>query len=136
MWAKLASLFVGDGGIVGKALDKLFVDANQKAQIAAAIMQEAMAQGAALDMAAADIIKAEATSGGFLTRSWRPIVMLVFTSLIVARWFGWSAPGLSEAEALELWAIIKIGLGGYVIGRSAEKVAPSIADAVKGVMGK
>ncbi len=95
-----------------------------------------MAQRAALDMAAADIIRTEAASGGWLTRSWRPIVMLVFTSLIVARWFGYSAPALSEAEALELWAIIKIGLGGYVIGRSAEKVAPSIADAVKGVMGK
>ena len=136
MWAKLAALFMGDGGIIGKVLDKCLVDATKKAELAAAFAQEFMAQSAALDMAAADIIKAEATSGGWLTRSWRPIVMLVFTSLIVARWFGWSAPGLSEAEALELWAIIKIGLGGYVIGRSAEKVAPSIADAVKGVMGK
>ncbi len=136
MWAKLASLFVGDGGIVGKVLDKIAVDADTRAKLQAAFLEQFMAQSAALDMAAADIIKAEATSGGWLTRSWRPIVMLVFTSLIVARWFGWSAPGLSEAEALELWAIIKIGLGGYVIGRSAEKVAPSIADAVKGVMGK
>ena len=136
MWAKIASLFVGDGGIVGKALDKLFVDANQKAQIAAAIMQEAMAQGAALDMAAADIIKAEATSGGWLTRSWRPIVMLTFTALIVLRWLGWSAPALGEAEVLELWAIVKIGLGGYIIGRSGEKMVPAIADAVKGVMGR
>jgi len=136
MWAKLASLFMGDGGIIGKVLDKIVVDADMRAKLQAAFLEQFMAQSAALDMAAADIIKAEATSGGFLTRSWRPIVMLVFTALIVARWFGWSAPGLSEAEALELWAIIKIGLGGYVIGRSAEKVAPSIADAVKGVMGK
>ncbi len=136
MWAKLASLFMGDGGIIGKVLDKIAVDADTRAKLQAAFLEQFMAQSAALDMAAADIIKAEATSGGWLTRSWRPIVMLVFTSLIVARWFGWSAPGLSEAEALELWAIIKIGLGGYVIGRSAEKVAPSIADAVKGVMGK
>lgn len=136
MWAKIASLILGDGGIIGKALDKLAVDANTAAQIKAAVLEQAMAQGAALDMAAADIVKTEAASSGWLTRSWRPLVMLVFTGLIVARWFGWSAAGLSEAEALELWAIVKIGLGGYVIGRSAEKVAPSVADAVKGVLSK
>src|SRR5258708_25365714 len=92
MWAKLASLFVGDGGIVGKALDKLFVDANQKAQIAAAIMQEAMAQGASLDMAAADIVKAEATSGGGLSRSWPPPLLLVFSTPILAPSFCSFAP--------------------------------------------
>jgi len=27
-------------------------------------------------------------------------------------------------EALKLWDIVEIGLGGYVIGRSAEKVLP------------
>ena len=57
--------------------------------------------------------------------------MLTFVGLIVARWFGWSAPGLSEAEALALWDIVQLGLGGYVIGRSAEKLVPSIADALK-----
>ena len=57
--------------------------------------------------------------------------MLVFVALIVARWFGYAAPGLSEAEALKLWSIVELGLGGYVIGRSAEKVAPAILDAIK-----
>ena len=136
MWGKIASLFMGDGGIIGKVLDKIAVDADTRAKLQAAFLEQFMAQSAALDLAAADIIKAEATSGGWLTRLWRPIVMLVFTALIVARWFGWSAPGLSEAEALELWAIVKIGLGGYIIGRSGEKMVPAIADAVKGVMGK
>jgi hypothetical protein len=57
--------------------------------------------------------------------------MLVLTSLIVARWLGYSAPGISEAEALKLWSIVEIGLGGYVIGRSAEKIAPMVAEAMK-----
>jgi len=55
----------------------------------------------------------------------------VFTGLIVARWFGWSAPNLSEAEYLKLWDIVELGLGGYVIGRSVEKIAPGIAGALK-----
>ena len=57
--------------------------------------------------------------------------MLVFVSLIVARWLGWSAPNLSQAEALKLWDIVEIGLGGYVIGRSAEKVLPGIVETMK-----
>ena len=57
--------------------------------------------------------------------------MLVFTGLIVARWFGWSAPNLSEAEYIKLWDIVELGLGGYVVGRSVEKIVPAIADAIK-----
>jgi hypothetical protein len=56
--------------------------------------------------------------------------MLTFGGLIVARWLGWSAPGISDAEVLKLWDIVQLGLGGYVIGRSAEKIAPSIAKAI------
>jgi len=59
------------------------------------------------------------------------MVMVTFAGLIVARWFGWVAPNLTEAEYLKLWAIVEFGLGGYVIGRSVEKIAPSIADAFK-----
>ena len=80
--------------------------------------------------AAVSIIVAEA-SGNMLQRSWRPLLMLTFAGLIVARWFGYTAPNISEAEMLELWAIVKLGLGGYVIGRSAEKIVPSIAEAMK-----
>ena len=58
--------------------------------------------------------------------------MLVFVGLIVARWFGWAAPNLSPEEYIKLWDIVEIGLGGYVIGRSGEKVAPVLASILKG----
>jgi len=32
---------------------------------------------------------------------------------------------------LALWEIVKIGLGGYVVGRSIEKITPSIATALR-----
>jgi hypothetical protein len=79
----------------------------------------------------ADIIKAEAASEHWLAANWRPVLMLTFGGLIVARWFGWSTPGLSEAEYLKLWDIVQLGIGGYTIGRSVEKITPSIADAIK-----
>ena len=58
--------------------------------------------------------------------------MLTFGGLIVARWMGYSAPNISEAEVLKLWDIVELGLGGYVIGRSAEKIVPAVATAMKG----
>lgn len=81
--------------------------------------------------AAVSVILAEA-NGNWLQRSWRPLMMLFFACLVGARWFGFSAPNMSEAEVLELWAIVKIGLGGYTIGRSVEKITPALADAIKG----
>ncbi len=85
----------------------------------------------AVFMAQSDIVKTEAASTHWLAANWRPLTMLTFVALIVARWFGWAAPGLQEAEYLKLWSIVEFGLGGYVVGRSVEKVAPSIAQALR-----
>lgn len=110
---------------VGKSLiDKFWPDAGeaekQKVQTFLAVF-----------MAQSDIVKTEAASTHWLAANWRPLTMLIFTSLIVARWFGWAAPNLAAEEYLKLWDIVQLGLGGYVIGRSMEKVAPSIADAFR-----
>lgn len=75
---------------------------------------------------AAEVVKAEAQGQSWLQWTWRSITTLVFVGLIVARWLGWSAPDLGEAEVLKLWDIVEIGLGGYVIGRSAEKILPGV----------
>lgn len=123
----LTALLPGIFGIIGK----LIPDPAEAAKAQARLMELA-AQGQLAELqGAVSIIVAEA-SGNFLQRSWRPLLMLWFGALIGARWFGFSAPGLTEAEYLELWGIVKLGIGGYVIGRSVEKVAPSIAGAIKG----
>ena len=67
------------------------------------------------------IIVAEAQGDSWLQRNWRPVVMLTFAGLVVAHWLGWTAENLKESEVLMLLEIVKIGLGGYVVGRSAEK---------------
>lgn len=74
-----------------------------------------------------DVIVAEAQSESWITRNWRPLTMLTFVGLLVAKWFGFTAPGVTEAEQLSLMEIIKYGLSGYVAGRSAEKIAPMLA---------
>jgi hypothetical protein len=118
--------------IGGKLIDRLWPDATQKAQAQIALLELAQRGELAEFTSRAEIIKTEASSEHWLAATWRPLLMLTFGALIVARWFGWAAPNLSEAEYLKLWSIVELGLGGYVLGRSAEKIVPSIADALRG----
>ena len=112
--------------LLGKVVERLIPDPDQAAKAKNQLVD--MAVRGELDELAqrAGVIKAEAQGDGWLQRSWRPIVMLVFTALIVARWLGWSAPDLSEAVELKLFSIVQIGLGGYIASRGIEKVADKI----------
>jgi hypothetical protein len=75
----------------------------------------------------ARIVEAEAKSPHWLTSAWRPITMLTFLALVVADQFGVLAFRLNQ----EAWTLLQIGLGGYVVGRSVEKVVPSVTRAFK-----
>jgi len=68
------------------------------------------------------IIEAEAKGQSWLQRNWRPITMLTFLVLITLDTFGVLAYRLSG----EAWTLLQIGLGGYVVGRSAEKIVDKI----------
>lgn len=71
------------------------------------------------------IVEAEAKSEHPLTSMWRPITMLTFLALIVySQLFAVPIPE-------EMWTLLQLGLGGYVVGRSAEKVIPGVARALK-----
>ena len=115
----------------GKLIDRLWPDPAQRDQARLAMLEMAQKGELAEFTARAEIVKTEAASSHWLAANWRPLTMLTFAGLIVARWFGWAAPNLSEAEYLKLWSIVEFGLGGYVVGRSVEKIAPSVAEAIK-----
>ena len=71
----------------------------------------------------AKTIRAEAASDNWLAASWRPIVMLALTALIALHWLGLTTDNLPDDQILSLFQLVKIGLGGYVVGRSGEKIA-------------
>ncbi len=124
MWAALLPAVAG-------ILARVIPDPQARADAQLKLLELHQAGALRELQAAASIIAAEA-NGNWLQRSWRPLMMLFFACLVGARWFGFSAPNMSEAEVLELWSIVQIGLGGYTIGRSVEKITPAIADAIKG----
>jgi hypothetical protein len=72
------------------------------------------------------IITAEAQGNSWLQRSWRPVTMLTFLGLVVCDSFGW----LHSPLAPQAWTLLQIGLGGYVAGRSLEKVAGPVVTAI------
>ena len=76
--------------------------------------------------AQSSIIKTE-MKGSWIQRNWRPITMLTFLVLVVFDSFGWIHNRLSN----EAWTLLQIGLGGYVGGRTLEKVVPSLTGLVK-----
>jgi hypothetical protein len=127
----IAALLPALAPILGDALRRLFPDPEARQRAEAELHAALIARAGELEQAAGTIIKAEAQSEHWLAACWRPILMLTFGGLIVARWLGWSAPGISEAEVLKLWDIVQLGLGGYVIGRSAEKIVPRLAEALR-----
>ena len=74
-----------------------------------------------------DIIQEEAKSEHWLTANWRPLTMLTFVVIIANNYILYPYLSLFWPEAPQLsippekWDLHKIGLGGYVVGRSAEK---------------
>ncbi len=80
----------------------------------------------------AKIIETEAGSEHWITSAWRPITMLVFVFIIFNNYvlvpyataFGAHIPTLDLTQ--NMWDLLKIGIGGYIVGRSAEKVAKNI----------
>jgi hypothetical protein len=83
-----------------------------------------------LQSAQKDIIMSY-TQGSKLQRSWRPLVMLSFAFIVVYSYFiqpAFFPKAISMADQFkpEFWELLKLGLGGYVIGRSAEKIASSV----------
>jgi hypothetical protein len=112
-------------------LKKFIPDPQAQAEAQLKLME--MAQKGELEELSlrSGIVKAEAESEHWLAACWRPVLMLTFGGLIVARWFGWAAPDLTESEYLKLWGIVELGIGGYVIGRSVEKVVPPVVEALK-----
>ena len=74
------------------------------------------------------IVLAEATGESWVQRSWRPILMLVIVAIVANNYL--LAPylgamfgvGLTLELPDALWDLMTMGVGGYIAGRSAEKV--------------
>lgn len=128
------------GEVVEKGLgvvDKFVEDKDRANEIKAEIKKQIESQSHEKDIeklkAQAGIIKAEATGESEVQRKWRPHLMylimflLVFNGVVVPlgeAMFQVDIPILEAWDAIpgQMWQLLMIGVGGYIGGRSGEKI--------------
>lgn len=108
--------------IINNIIDKIAPDAQLASELKAAFISELLRVDADGFKAQASILLAEVNGESWLQRNWRPMLMVWFSVLIGGYWFGYTPENLSEATVLKLFSLVQIGMGGYIIGRSGEKM--------------
>jgi len=120
------------GGSVVKdimdGLDNLFTSKEEKIAAKAANQKMLLDKQLELQKMQTDVIITEA-KGNWLQRSWRPILMLAFGFIVIyvkfiAPLFGLPIPPLEN----EFWNLLQLGIGGYVIGRTGEKMIKTYSE--------
>jgi hypothetical protein len=127
------------GGVLGKIADAAMQTARLAAEkriseeeARARIARSAYDLLASEAKAASGVIIAESRSESWLTRTWRPLVAISFALVVLfyalvlpiaVGWFG--LPPVKVGDALLGWVMqaVMLALGGYIGGRSAEKIA-------------
>ena len=135
----IAALLPVLGPIVGDVIKRVLPeDKDKRADIEREINMALLGNSAAIEQAAASVILAERKSEHWITATWRPILLLTITAIV-----GWNfliAPLIELAVLLstndqvplsiplpeQLWNLLMIGVGGYVVGRSGEKIAKNL----------
>lgn len=118
----IASFLPALTSIIGGAIDRVIPDKSEAARLKAEITLQAMKSGNAELEAATKVIMAEANGESWLQRNWRPLMMLWFAGLVGAHWLGYTPANLPESVVNNLLDIVQVGIGGYVLGRTGEKM--------------
>lgn len=118
---------------VGGVIDGLHTSDKEKLEAKIALtklerefQQKVMEADAKFAEEQAKVITAE-TKGSWLAANWRPILMLTFTYIIAHNFI--FAPMFSiPAVAIpnDMWELLKLGIGGYIVGRTGEKIVEKI----------
>lgn len=122
---------------VGDAADSLFTSDEERAKaerlkkkIEVELEEKLLEVKHQLIKQRGSVLEKEVQGESWYQRAWRPLVMVIFVLVIVAHWFGVAGTHLDVEIQRWLYKVIQLGLGGYVFGRSAEKIAPHVRDAI------
>ena len=119
--------------ILFNTIDKAVPDKDLQEKLKAQLQTQLLQSNTQELQAAAKIIEAEAKAGWFAS-SWRPLLMYVLIFILV--WNYVIGPVIKVCTGAvisfelpgDVWTLLNVGLGGYVVGRSAESVARTLAN--------
>jgi len=113
-----AKLLPGILGIVDKAVP----DKDMAEKIKASIRSQILAGELEGLKAATSVVLAEANGDSWLQRNWRPMLMVLFGVIIAINFIVAPIFNTPAAEIPpDMWDLLKLGVGGYVVGRTVEK---------------
>ena len=110
-------------------IDKAVPDKDLAQKIKAEFNNELLNADMSKFKAAASIVEAESKSQHWITATWRPMLMycliiIVFNNYILMPYVKYFfAVEITLNIPQDLWTLLQIGLGGYVVGRSGESIA-------------
>jgi hypothetical protein len=122
--------------ILFNTIEKSVPDKDLQAKLKSDLQTQLLQSNTQELQAAAKIIEAEAKAGWFAS-SWRPLLMYVLIFILVWNYiFGPIVKFLFGAAITidlpgDVWTLLQIGLGGYVVGRSGESIARTLANKPK-----
>jgi len=119
--------------ILFNTVDKAVADKDLAAKLKADLQTQMLQSHTQELTAAARVIEAEAKAGWFAS-SWRPLLMYVLIFILIWNYvlgpvilFFFKA-SITITLPGDVWTLLQIGLGGYVVGRSAESVARTMVN--------
>lgn len=129
----MIGLLTGLFSMIGGGIQSFFGLKERQAEVigkSIEVMGDINASSAQREQAIANVVMAEANSGSWLTRIWRPLVMCVFSGILISYFFGLVAPNVLQpipagSPLDQLFEIVKVGLMGYIPARSFDKAIES-----------
>ena len=119
--------------ILFNTIEKSVPDKDLQEKLKAQLQTQLLQSNTQELQAAAKIIEAEAKAGWFAS-SWRPLLMYVLIFILVWNYVigpvikVFTGAVISFELPGDVWTLLNVGLGGYVVGRSAESVARTLAN--------
>ena len=117
--------------ILFNTVDKAVLDKDQAEKLKAQLNTQLLQSGTEELKAAASIIEAEAKSNWYVA-GWRPTLMYVLIFILVWNYILGPICKLFIGTVItfelpgDVWTLLQIGLGGYVVGRSGESIAKTL----------
>lgn len=112
---------------VGKIVDNVFTNDEEKSTAKQQLTEVVLKSLSDVATIQGEVIKTE-MKGNWLQKSWRPLTMLTMVVILVCKWFGLTNSEIPLELEVELMGLLKIGIGGYIAGRSLEKVAGKVTE--------
>lgn len=119
--------------ILFNTIDKAVEDKDLSAKLKAELQTQLLQSNTEELKAAAKIVEAEAKAGWFAS-SWRPLLMYVLIFILVWNYILGPVIKIFTGTVIsfelpgDVWTLLQIGLGGYVVGRSGESIARTLAN--------